>query len=906
MTLLTPLVLLHLGTALVMGTFTAFLMLRPRKDAATRWLIGSGVAWTAVEVAYVCIELVPVAAIPAVLTVAWGGPLVAFWFTLGFVYHFLGRPPFREIRVVMGVAAAFAATAAVGNALFFLSEWEVPQALTVSVVVSSGLLITVLFVAARRATVGDGPWWRQLREPATQEARAFRALLAVYGLLLIHGALMKLRTIGVVDGSVTEVSIVFANVYMTLGLLVVYVNYMPDPTSFRVKVVGYALATVVAAMALGALAVFPAELIRPARISALLAVDPEVRAVYDARATRYGLLMIGTFVAVLITLPLFLRTSVTRPLERLLEGLRRVDEGDLSAQVHVRVHDEIGTLADGFNRMTYSLREHTEDLERLVAERTAELARLDADKSRLFANVSHEFRTPLTLTIGPLEDLRDGLFGSLPEDAHQPVGLAIRNARRLLDLVGQLLDVAKLDAHSFSLSMERADLGVVVARTVEAFHPLAERLGVGLTVGVPPAPLAVDLDVEQFDKVVTNLLSNAFKFTPQGGEVRVELSVAQDAAVVSVSDTGPGISPEDLPHVFDRFYQSDESASARAPGTGIGLSLARELVELHGGSVRVESEVGAGSRFIVALPLSVADGTLLENGEARPVVVETEALLAELGADGEFDAQVTMPVSEDDITTVLVVDDHPDIRAYVRRHLGAPRDGRVPYRIVEGSDGAEGLSLARTFLPDLVVSDVMMPVLDGIELCRALKTDPETDFIPVVLLTAKAGEEATLTGLGVGADDYVTKPFNVRELAARVDNLIDGRRKLRDRIAEQPTPRSPVPEGNDADADDFVRSVHEAVEAGLADEDFGVDALAAAVGVSRAVLYRRFEPLDETPHAFLRSARLARAHSLLRERAGGVGEIAYAVGFKSLAHFSRSFRDVYGVPPSMVAETAAG
>jgi signal transduction histidine kinase/CheY-like chemotaxis protein len=906
MTLFTPLALLHLGTALVMGTFTAYLALRPRRDAATRWLIGSGVAWTVVEVAYVCLGVVPVALIPAALTLAWIGPLVAFWCTLGFVYHFLERPSSREVRIVMSVAATAAAAAAAGIALFFLSDLGLPRAPTVVVVVSSGLLIAVLAVAARRAMVGDGPWWRRLREPATREARAFRALLVVYGLLLIHGVLMTLRTVGLVDGSVTEVSIVFANVYMTLGLLVVYVNYVPDPTSFRVKVVGYALALVAVAMALGALAVFPAELIRPTRISALLAVDPDVRAVYDARATRYGLLMVGAFVAVLVTLPLFLRMSVTRPLERLLGGLRRVDEGDLSAQVPVRTYDEIGTLADGFNRMTASLREHTENLEGLVAERTAELARLNADKSRLFANVSHEFRTPLTLTIGPLEDLRDGLYGSFPADAGPPVDVAIRNARRLLDLVNQLLDVAKLDAHAVRLATERVDLGPVVGRTVEAFRPLAERLGVGLTVDAPAAPLAVELDVDQFDKVMTNLLSNAFKFTPRGGEVRVELSAAQDEAVVSVTDTGPGILPEDLQHVFDRFYQSDESASARVPGTGIGLSLAQELVELHGGAVRVESEGGSGSRFVVSLPMYDGEGVLRGNGEARPAVVETEALLSELGVDGGLEVEAPTPAPDDDVTTVLVVDDHPDIRAYVRRHLGAPRDGRAPYRIVEGRDGAEGLSLARALLPDLVVTDVMMPKVDGIELCRALKTAPETDFIPVVLLTAKAGEDATLTGLGVGADDYVTKPFNVRELAARVDNLIDGRRKLRGRLAEEPTRRLPVPDGLDADAADFLRLVQAAVEAGLADEDFGVDALAAAVGVSRAVLYRRFEPLDETPHAFLRSARLARAHGLLREQAGGVGEIAYAVGFKSLAHFSRSFRDVYGVPPSAVADTAAG
>ena len=900
---LTPLALLHLGMALVMGTFTAYLVRRPRKDAATRWLIGSGVAWLAVEVPFLFLNVAPAAWMPTLLTIGWMGPLVAFWCTLGFVCHFLGRPPSLRVRPIMAVSALAAVVAAVLNVLFFLTDLDIPWAPAVSVAVMSSLLVSVLVVSAWRATAGGGSRWRRLREPATRDARAFRALLAVYGLLLIHGVLIQLRTLGIVDGSVTEVSLLFANVYMTLGLLVVYVNHVPEPTSFRVKVIGYALSLVVVVMTLGALAVFPVELIRPTSLSALLGADPDVRALYDARATRYGLILIGAFVAVLVTLPLFLRASVTRPLERLLGGLRRVDEGDLSAQVPVRIHDEIGTLADGFNRMTASLREHTENLEGLVAERTAELARLNADKSRLFANVSHEFRTPLTLTIGPLEDLRDGLHGPLPPDARQPVDLAIRNARRLLGLVNQILDVAKLDARAVELSTRRVDLGAVVGRTVEGFYPLAERLGVGLALDASPAPVGVDLDLDQFDKVVTNLLSNAFKFTPQGGEVCVGLAVTGGEAVVSVSDTGPGIPPGDLPHVFDRFYQVDESARGRAAGTGIGLSLAREIVALHGGTIRAESEMGAGSRFVVALPL--ASGEVLPDvaGAARPAAAE--AILAAWGVDSAPEPEEPTFAPDDDITTVLVVDDHPEIRSYVSRHLRAARDGRAPYRIVEACDGAEGLAMARALLPDLVVSDVMMPKVDGVELCRTLKADADTDFIPVVLLTAKAGEEATLAGLGVGADDYVTKPFNVRELAARVDNLIDGRRKLRDRLADDPGPRPPMPDGLDTDTAAFLQSVHQAVEAGLADEDFGVDALAEAVGVSRSVLYRRFQPLDETPNAFLRAARLERADRLLRERAGGVGEVAYAVGFKSVAHFSRAFREVHGVPPSAVVERAA-
>ena len=908
LTLFTPLALPHLGIGLATGAFTAYLALRPQKDAATRWLLASGLAWTAVEAAYVGIGVVPGELLRVPVAMTWVAPPVAFWCTLGFLCHFLHAPRARVVRLVMGAAGAAAAAGVGAAVLFFVPGTDLPWAPSFNVLVSSALLLGVLALAARRAAEGEGgPWWRRFRSPQTRKARAFRALFFVYGLLGVHGVLITLQTFGVVPGSVTAVSVTLAQVYMTLGLLVVYVNHDPEPTSFRVKAVGYALAAVTVALALGALVAFPAELVRPARISALEAVDPGLRALYDLRATRYGLLMVGAFVAVLVTLPLFVRASVTRPLERLLDGLRRVDAGDLSARVPVRVRDEIGTLAGGFNRMTASLREHTENLEGLVAERTAELARLDAEKSRLFANVSHEFRTPLTLTIGPLEDLRDGLHGPLAPEARRSVALAVRNARRLLGLVNQLLDVARLDAHAVELAPRREDLGEAARRGAEAFYPLAERLGVALVVEAPGAAVPVDLDGEAFGKVVSNLLSNAFKFTPRGGEVRVEAREAGGEAVLSVADTGPGIAPEALGRVFDRFYHAAESA--RAPGTGIGLSLARELVRLHGGTIRAESGSGVGSRFVVTLPLAsgpapeptVSPGGCRPPGDGGPAGHGASPWATPPAAQAEAPPEAAPP--EDDVTTVLVVDDHPGIRAYVRRHLGAARGGRAPYRIAEARDGAEGLEHARARLPDLVVTDVMMPRVDGVELCRALKADPATDFIPVLMLTAAAGEEATLAGLGAGADDYVTKPFNVRELAARVDNLIDGRRALRDRLAAAPLAEPPVPAGLDADGAAFVRSVHEAVEAGLSDEDFGVDALAETVGVSRSVLYRRFRSLGETPNAFLRNARLARARGLLRQGAGGVGEIAYAVGFKSVAHFSRSFREAYGVPPSEVAAT---
>ncbi|MEM1044090.1 MAG: two-component regulator propeller domain-containing protein [Bacteroidota bacterium] len=576
-------------------------------------------------------------------------------------------------------------------------------------------------------------------------------------------------------------------------------------------------------------------------------------------------------------------------------------------------------------------RERETELRALVAERTADLERekqtteaqaeqlreLDAAKTRFFQNVSHEFRTPLTLTIGPLEDLRDGMYA--PDEIGEPVGLALRSARRVLGLINEILDVAKMDARQLRLGARPLDLDAFLRDLAAMFALHAERLGIDLRYDGPGHPVEAWLDRDRFGRAVSNLLSNALKFTPDGGRVRLRLAASETEARVTVEDTGTGIAAEHLPYLFDRFYQADGLTPQRQPGTGIGLAFAREVVTLHGGTIAAESEPGAGSRFTITLPLGrdhLAPDQLAgdeQPGDAAvpdvPPLLDPSLLLPDQGGDERPSEASTL--SEDgageDVTTVLVVDDHPDIRAYVRRHLEAERDGHPGYRVLEAADGAEGLALAREHLPDLVVSDVMMPVLDGIALCTALKADPATDFLPVVLLTAKAGEEATLEGLGSGADDYVTKPFNVRTLAARVDNLIAGRRRLRERFAGEAVPAPARPDTSALAPEDaaLVERLHAVIEDRLDDEDFGVETLAEAVGMSRATLYRRLKGVvDETPQALLREARLARAARLLTERAGGVGEIAYAVGFKSVAHFSRTFRATYEVAPSAYAAPA--
>ncbi|MEM6784782.1 MAG: ATP-binding protein [Bacteroidota bacterium] len=561
----------------------------------------------------------------------------------------------------------------------------------------------------------------------------------------------------------------------------------------------------------------------------------------------------------------------------------------------------------------------------VVALQAEDLRSLDQAKTRFFTNVSHEFRTPLTLILGPLEDLREGYHGPLPTPATRQVETAISNGRRLLRLVNQLLDVSRLESGKGLLQAVRVDMSAFVEQVTQSFVPMTERKQIAFRVesgtrareAHTHAPqLYAYVDPEEFEKVLVNLLGNAFKFTPEGGTVVVKLDADDGALVLAVRDSGPGIAREHLPHLFERFYQADEMATRAEPGTGIGLALVRHLVELHGGTITAESDLGLGSTFTVRLPLGKAhlrDEDLVEGDtgivewvaeHARDTMLPHLDLAdgAPQGPPDEAQAEDT----EEDATTVLVVDDNPDIRAYVRLHLDAH------YRVLEAGDGEDALALARTVVPDLIVSDVMMPGLDGYALCRALRADPDLDFVPVILLTAKASMGDKIEGLTDGADDYLTKPFDIRELEARIRTLIASRQRLRDRYASMALASAAAESEADEvslsveaqpSADEvFADQVRALFAARLHDDAFDLEEVAAAMGTSRSGFYRRVrDALGLTPKALVWEMRLERAATLLRQQQGTISEVAYATGFKSVAHFCRRFKTAYGVSPAAYA-----
>lgn len=567
-----------------------------------------------------------------------------------------------------------------------------------------------------------------------------------------------------------------------------------------------------------------------------------------------------------------------------------------------------------------------------LANQAARLQRMDRVKSEFFANVSHEFRTPLTLIIGPLEDLQAAPRSSLSAVAQQNVAFALRNSQRLLRLIGQLLDTAKLETGNLTLNTQVLNLNTFVHGLTRSFAPLAERGGVEIQVDVPDAPTPVDVDPDKMEKILGNLISNALKFTPNGSTVYVTVYRKEKDALLTVQDSGPGIPEEEQMRIFDRFYQANTAKRSTQPGTGIGLALAKELTELHGGTITVQNGAENGAVFTVRLPISdrSARDALSVFSPARPIDSEAAAQTSMASGDGataNSESSSTPTDSDyqsakrsngdgsrnggtgrsrngaedrsiDERTTLLIVDDNEEIRAYVRSYF------EPQYQIFEARNGHEALGTAHTHLPDLIISDVMMPDMDGFELVRTLRSQPETDFLPVILLTARATEEDRITGLDEGADAYVTKPFSMRALHTRVENLIASRMRLKERYTAASVAAEDIPEARELEhlspaERAYLERARDVVIAHLEDEDFGVEDLAEALSQSRSTVYRRLrDSIEQSPTAFIREVRLQHAAAMLREKRGTVSEIAYAVGFKSVSHFSQSFRDVYSVVPS--------
>lgn len=501
---------------------------------------------------------------------------------------------------------------------------------------------------------------------------------------------------------------------------------------------------------------------------------------------------------------------------------------------------------------------------------------LNQMKFRFFTNVSHELRTPLTLILSPLESMMREA-----EDGQQKRRLSLmhRNAQRLLMLVNQLLDFRKIEMAGMHLTLSEGDLVSYVRNICNSFLMLSERKHVRLTFSSAMEYLNMSFDEDKIGKVVMNLLSNAFKFTPEGGRVDVTVELHPQVAgrvLVKVADTGIGIRDEDKRHIFERFYQVEQEELARqSTGSGIGLSLVYDFVTLHGGTVRVEDNTGAGSVFIVELPVRQ--------------VPEEEPLPEEGGG-----AQPEEGKAAADKPLVLIVDDNEDLVAFMEESLN------LYYRVKPAANGRLAWQMIPDLMPDLIVSDVMMPEMDGNELCRRVKGDKRTKHIPLILLTAKQAVEDKVEGLTIGADDYVTKPFNMEVLVLRIRKLMELSRRDKGRRQIDPEPSKIEITSLD---EQLVANGIKYVEENMARPELSVEELSQAMGMSRVHLYKKLLQITgKSPTEFIRIIRLKRAAQLLRESQLNVSEIAYRVGFNNPKYFSKYFKDEFGISPSVYQE----
>lgn len=517
---------------------------------------------------------------------------------------------------------------------------------------------------------------------------------------------------------------------------------------------------------------------------------------------------------------------------------------------------------------------------------------LDHLKSRFFANISHEFRTPLTLIIGPVEDL---LQDKSAQKFKEPLFYIKRNAKRLLQLINQLLDLSRLDVGNYEVNTSREDIIPFVKQIVHSFSSMAHHKNIMLETEVDPRlknelrdeALVFYFDEDIFEKILYNLLSNAFKFTPDGGNIIVSIGLSKNNLLeLTVEDNGAGIPPDKLPYIFDRFYQADNTYVRKYEGTGIGLALVKELAELHQGTITVESTEGHQTIFSCTFPFNKK---IISKNSTPKISTKPEVISLLETEDDETEKAIDISNP-----TVLVVEDQQDVRKYISSKLAEC------YTILEAKNGMEGLELAKLHIPDLVVSDVMMPEMDGFALCESLKTNDFTSHIPVILLTARAEDVDKLSGLETGADAYLIKPFNSKELLLRIHNLIEVRNKLRKKFSGKLLVKPSEITVTSQDSQ-FMQRLLETVEKHLDDDKFSVEALGHEFGMSTSQINRKLKAIiNQSPNAFIRSVRMERAMELLKGDNATIAEVAYKTGFSEPAYFSRVFKNYFGYSPSEV------
>ncbi len=521
---------------------------------------------------------------------------------------------------------------------------------------------------------------------------------------------------------------------------------------------------------------------------------------------------------------------------------------------------------------------------------------IDLIKSRFYSNVSHELRTPLTLIMGPIGHL---LKKATDKSDRSTLLMIQKNARQLQQFINEVLELSKLEADKFRLQVEETGVVHIVRDRIQTVKKQAQKKGITIDLVSTHKELLCYLDPDKFKSIVSNLLSNALKFTPKGGRIGISISGCsgnkhdhcthkEGCVILSVKDNGIGISQEKLPFIFDKYYQGDPGKSGEDSGTGLGLALVKEMVSLHKGTINVESKVGEFTEFVIRFPfgqnnlkpddlfyscdIEIPIGRKIDSGEN--VFVEADSILSDL-----------------DSKVILVVEDNEAMRKVIC-------SGLQEYEIIEAKDGQEGAQLAVETCPDLILCDVIMPNKNGFEVTKSLKSNEITSHIPIIILTAKDALSDKLTGLRIGADDYLIKPFFIKELKARVKNLITQREKLKDKYSTSKILKLSKVSNKSIDQV-FLEKTINIIEANLIEESFGVHVILSEMNISRTQLHRKLKAIiGQSANELIQSIRLQKASEMLKNKSATISEIGYLVGFSGPSSFSRAFKQYFGHAPS--------
>lgn len=520
---------------------------------------------------------------------------------------------------------------------------------------------------------------------------------------------------------------------------------------------------------------------------------------------------------------------------------------------------------------------------RIKQKANKKLQELDRLKSNFFTNISHEFRTPLTLIKGPIEQLEQN-----PEEqlSTENVKMIRRNANRLLKLVNQLLELSKADEGSLHLEATEGDVYKCLRAVTSSFNSHAAQRHIDYRVSIPKTVLWTSFDRDKLEIIIYNLLSNAFKFSEDTSVITCDVGYTDHNLNIEVSDSGKGIPKEQLPMIFDRFYQVENGLSKEGEGSGIGLSIAKTFVDLMDGTITVSSEINKGTYFTIQLPM---EEIKTRTSKADVVEVSPQRTTSK--------NTYTLSKTDDrDLPIILLIEDNEDMRHFISEQL------IENYKIRQALNGEEGFLKAVANPPDLIITDLMMPKMDGMELCHKLKSNLATSHVPIIMLTAKAGMVNKIEGLETGADDYLTKPFNAKELQVRAKNLIEQRKQLRELFSNIQLKIDPKNVTVTSVDHQFLQDLLNLLEDKFSEPDFGVPQMQDALAMSKTQLHRKLKALtNEAPGELLRNFRLKRAAQLLSQDADNVTQIAYSVGFNNLSYFAKCFKEVYGVSPSSYA-----